>query len=674
MNISTCLRGHRRAKKSCIECSLAAAAGVLLAWNSAMGAEPERGIPSESQFYAEIPVVLTVTRLAQPKSEAPAAVTVIDREMIRASGARRIADLFHFVPGFQVTYDSGFFPIVTYHGLSGNYAQRLQVLVDGRSVYDVFIGGVFWNDLPLAIEDIERIEVIRGPNSAAFGSNSFLGVINIVTQHAAQGQGTELKLAAGEHRVRDGLVRHGWQTTDGHARLTAGYRQDDGFDGVLDSERASFATFRGDYRLGRVDTLEWQMGVNGNTYDVGHVGHPLDVPRDYNTTSHFQQLRWRRALGSNDEISVQFFHNYWRQDQDFQTASLDLSPFGLGVVQVPVSLDAVGERYDLEFQHILSPFSDWRFVWGAGARLDRAQSRPYFGTDKTFENHVYRLFGNTEWRARPDTVVNAGAMLEKNSLGGTDLSPRLAINHHLTPRDTVRAAASKATRAPTSLEENGNQQILYNGVLLDQGNLSGGGLKPENMRSYEIGYLGQLPARNLSMDVRVYRDQLRDLIISGRIPFPDLDGKAFVYRNSEEVDISGAEIQLDYRPSRETRFHFNYARMRASASSLISADRAREYENSVPAYSGSLLVMHRFADRWQGSVAYRRVGSLDWLGSGDFVKSQGRLDVRLAHDVRLDGARGEIALVIQNLGRKIVEFDHENFFDRRAFVTFALRR
>lgn len=674
MSLFTWRYACRYVKKFLIETSLVVAASVLLAWNSAMGAEPEREVPSETQFYAEIPVVLTVTRLAQPKSEAPAAVTVIDREMIRASGARRIADLFRLVPGFQVAYDSGTFPVVTYHGLSGNYAQRLQVLVDGRSVYDIFIGGVFWNDLPLAIEDIDRIEVIRGPNTAAFGSNSFLGVINIVTLHAAQGQGTELKLAAGEHRVRDGLARHGWQTTDGHARLTVGYRHDDGFDGVLDSERASFATFRGDYRLGRVDTLEWQMGVNGNTYDTGHVDNPLDVPRDYNTTSHFQQLRWRRALGSNEEISVQFFHNYWRLDQDYQTAPLDLSAFGLGMVQVPITLDAVGDRYDLEFQHILGPFSDWRFVWGAGARLDRAQSRPYFSTDKTLEDRIYRLFGNAEWRARPDTVVNAGAMLEKNGLGGTDLSPRLAINHHLTPRDTVRVAASKATRAPTLLEEKGNQQILYNGVLLDQGNLSEGGLRPENMRSYEIGYLGQLPARNLSLDVRVYRDQLRDLIRSGRIPFPDIDGKAFVYRNSEEVDISGAEIQLDYRPSRDTRLFLSYARMRASASSLISADRAREYEDSVPAYSGSLLVMHRFADRWQGSAVYHRVGAMDWLGSGDYVKSHGRLDVRLARDVRLDGTRGEIALVIQNLGPKTVEFDQKNVFDRRAFVTFALRR
>lgn len=310
LTLVTWRRVCRYVKKFFIEISLAVAAGVLLVSNSAMGAEPEREIPSETQFYAEIPIVLTVTRLAQPKSETPAAVTVIDREMIRASGVRKIADLFRLVPGFQVAYDKGTRPIVTYHGLSSAFARRMQVLVDGRSVYDVSIGTVSWNDLPLAIEDIERIEVIRGPNTAAFGSNSFLGVINIITLHASQDQGTELKLATGEHRVRDGLVRHGWQTTDGHARLTVGYRQDDGFDGQLDSERVPFAAFRGDYRLGRVDTLEWQMGVNGNTYDTGSVGSPTDGPRDNNITSHFQQLRWRRALGMNEEISVQFFHAF----------------------------------------------------------------------------------------------------------------------------------------------------------------------------------------------------------------------------------------------------------------------------------------------------------------------------------------------------------------------------
>jgi len=652
------------------------APGLLLACSSVIGAESEQGFPSEEMFLSEVPVVLTVTRLAQPKTETPAAVTVIDRDMISASGVRKIADLFRLVPGFQVGYNHGFRPVVTYHGLADEYARRMQVLVDGRSVYDVLVGGVFWADLPLAIEDIDRIEVIRGPNAAAYGSNSFLAVINIITLHASQEQGTSLKLAAGEHHIRDGFVRHGWETAGGNARLSLAYSQDDNLDNLPDSEYVPLATFRGDFRTSPVDTFELQLGINGDSHTVGHDGSQTGPPRDANITSYFQQLRWRRALDENEEISIQFYHNYWKKNEDYLTAPLDLSALGLGVVPVPISSDGAADRYDLEFQHILNPFNDWRFVWGAGARLDQARARAYFGTDDTVENRIYRLFGNAEWRARPDTVVNAGAMLEKDDLGGTNLSPRLALNHHLSPHDTVRFSASTATHTPVFIEEKGNARFFYNGVLLESDIESRGGLKAETMRSYEIGYLGQIPDPNLSIDLRIYQDRIHNQISELNVPSADpMNGRTLDYRNEGQVEVRGTDIQLDYRPTRDTRFILSYANMKAFADGL-SADAnftAEEHQRSVPAFSGSLLVMHRFSSLWQGSLAYYRTDDIDWLGSGDYNKGHGRLDVRIARNFRLDGARGEAAFVIQNAGPKYMEFDDEGRFDRRAFVTLSLK-
>lgn len=640
-----------------------------------MGADSEKELPSEKMFLSEVPVVLTVTRLAQPRSETPAAVTVIDRDMIRASGARKIADLFRLVPGFQVGYNHGFQPTVTYHGLADEYARRMQVLVDGRSVYDVLIGGVFWTDLPLAIEDIDRVEVIRGPNTVAYGSNSFFAVINIITLHASQEPGTALKVTAGEHRVRDGFVRRGWETTSGNARLSLAYKQDDGLDALPDSERIPIATFRGDFRMNATDTFELQLGINGATYVEGHTGSQTGGPRDSDITSSFEQLRWRRTLGADEEISIQFFHNYWKDDEDYLTEPVDLGALGLGVVQVPVSFDAVENRYDLELQHIFSPFNDWRVVWGAGARLDQARSRTYFGVDDTIENRIYRLFGNAEWRARPDTVVNAGAMLEKNGLGGTDLSPRLALNQHLSPHDTLRLSASKATRAPTLVEEKGDSKFFYQGVFLEQDILPLGGLKPETMRAYELGFLSRIPEWNLSWDVRVYRDRIRNLISELKIPIASVDGTTLAYRNEGEVDVTGKEIQIDFRPGRDTRLVFNYASMKAAARGFSAKANftAEEHERSVPAFTWNLLAMHRFSSLWQGSFAYYRLGDMDWLGSGGFNKGYGRSDVRLARGFRLDGTRGEVALVVQNTGPKYAEFDSEGTFDRRAFVTLSIK-
>jgi len=182
----------------------------------------------EDLYFGSLPVVATVSRLPQPLRDAPGSVTVIDREMIRASGARGISDLLRLVPGFQVTPLNTEAPRVVYHGLSDEeYSPRVQVLIDGRSQYSpLFRGGVNWNTLPVAIEDIERIEVVRGSNSAAFGSNAFLGVINIITQDASQARGASFGVNHGNQGVRDERVRLGGQVAGADVRLTVRQQSD----------------------------------------------------------------------------------------------------------------------------------------------------------------------------------------------------------------------------------------------------------------------------------------------------------------------------------------------------------------------------------------------------------------------------------------------------------------
>jgi iron complex outermembrane receptor protein len=658
------------------------AAGFLFICVGTAAAEPEATLSGEDVFLFDIPVVLHVSRLAQPTSETPAAVTVIDREMIRASGLRKIADLFRLVPGFLVGYNHGFQPVVAYHGLSDSYSRRMQVLVDGRSVYTATIGGVLWTYLPLPMEDIDRIEVIRGSNTAAYGSNAFMGVINIITLHASQTQGAAVGLAAGEHHVRDGFARHGWRSDDGEMRLSVSYQKDDGFDDLPDTQKVPIAVFRGDFRLSPGDTLETQIGVNDDQHTaghpgrrVGHLGNTTDPPRDAEVWSHFQQLHWRRMLSASEEIGLQFYHTYMKKNEDFLTAPFDLTAIGLGVIQIPVSLDIVDERYDLEFQHTLAPFQNWRFVWGMGTRLDRVWSQPYFDTNETLENDVHRLFGSAEWRASQNAIVNAGAMLENNGIGGTDFSPRLAYNHHLSSTDTVRLVASKATRSPTLFEEKSNFRFYYQGIPLERESFSPGGLAPERMTSYEAGYLGWLLERHLAVDVRLFQDRVRDLITEIEIPDNTLDGRTFSFRNEGEVDVSGAEVQLDYRPSRDTRVFLGYARLRAVARGLSAqaSFTVRNHEDSVPSSTTSALLAQRLLGPWWLSAAYYRVPRLFWLGEGDRVDGYTRTDVRFAREFRLDGKHGEFALVVQNSRSPYADFDNGAQFDRRAFVTFSLK-
>lgn len=144
--------------------------------------QAETALPSEVDFFAPQPIVLSASRLAQPLSEAPAAVTVIDREMIEASGFIEIADLLRLVPGFQVGLSSWNSSIAaTYHGQSDALPRRMEVLVDGRSVY-ISVLNVDWHDLGVELADVDRIEVVRGPSSPVYGANAFIATVNIITR------------------------------------------------------------------------------------------------------------------------------------------------------------------------------------------------------------------------------------------------------------------------------------------------------------------------------------------------------------------------------------------------------------------------------------------------------------------------------------------------------------
>ncbi|HAY11655.1 MAG TPA: TonB-dependent receptor, partial [Thauera sp.] len=174
---------------------------------------------------------------------APGAVTVIDRAMIRASGARSLHEVFRLVPGFQTFTPSDKPARVNYHGITDDtdYSPRVQVLVDGRSLHSpLFRGGMNWELVPVALEDIERIEVVRGSNTVSYGTNAFLGVINIVTVEPAFAQGLSVSTQRGSGGVRDYSVRGGGGLGEGGAfRLSVQERADDGLDhrDVLPADR-----------------------------------------------------------------------------------------------------------------------------------------------------------------------------------------------------------------------------------------------------------------------------------------------------------------------------------------------------------------------------------------------------------------------------------------------------
>ena len=162
------------------------------AWNTTGDAQlamTDTGQPEPFMLDKPLPEVLTATRLRQPKTKVPASVTIIPGDLIQQLGITSLWDVFHLVPGMTVAFVASNKPEVSYHGTVAGAQRRLQVIIDGRSSYNIDLADVIWHTMPVALENIERIEVTRGPDAAAYGVNSFLAIINIITKSPQDTQG-----------------------------------------------------------------------------------------------------------------------------------------------------------------------------------------------------------------------------------------------------------------------------------------------------------------------------------------------------------------------------------------------------------------------------------------------------------------------------------------------------
>lgn len=649
----------------CLE--FAAIASLVLAPLSLRAGPPSdyAGETSENYFLAELPVVLSASRLAQPLADAPSAVTVIDREMIKASGVREIADLFRLVPGFQVSSANGANPVVNYHGLSGQYNPSMQVLVDGRSYYSpYYLGGVNWNSLPVSLDDIERIEVVRGSNSAAYGANAFLGVANIITRDPSQTRGGLVSVGMGDQGIRENLFRYGGAAGSLDYRFTAGRREDSGLNDVYDSKHVSFFNFRGDLRLNPQDVMHIQFGANENSTGAGFLGNTSNPLRTQLASHYFGQLQWRRALGQDEEISVTGYH--------VRDGGVENYTAYLGPIPVPIDWGRRTERTNIELQHIFRPRDDMRLVWGLEHRLDRVSSQFLFATNDWQQTTLSRAFGNLEWRVKPWLLVNAGAMVENYSLTGTDISPRIMLNFQPSRDHTVRAGVSKAERTPSLMEDKGDVRLYSgSGVFLGRLFQSLTMLRPERVLAREISYLGEFRRYGLTLDARIFDEHLSDLVTS-KPTFPLSTTRTFL--NAYRAHIRGMEYEAKWRPLAGTTISLSQSFVRIlGVEKLEGADTTpADMMQSAPTHRTTIFVSTRLPDAWQASLIHHWVGAMVWPAEGDPVPAYRRLDLRLAKTFKMAGYRAEAAITTQNAFGPYSEFRPEYKFTRRSFATLSV--
>ncbi|MES9945731.1 MAG: TonB-dependent receptor [Candidatus Thiodiazotropha sp.] len=678
---------------------------------------------TESYFYDDLPVVLSASRLSQAQSDTPTAMTVIDRKMIQASAALNLPDLLRLVPGFTIGFFSGTSTTVSYHGHADEYARDMQVLIDGRSIYDPLFGGIPWTEIYLSLDEILRIEVIRGPNAAAYGSNSYAGVINIVTEHPADLPGTMLSVTTGYEKTR--YVEAAYSDSVGKLdyRLSTSYKEGEGFDSRDDSSRAKWIKLDSDYNIDINNSIRTTVGAAYGNYDEG-LPSLLQTERELDNQYNYQFIEWNRVLSEKSKVSLQFYHNYYSVDDlnhlprlsdqinslddlqgfdesiraDLFAATLsggvyDFDAFlsALNLTDSPMLFSWIGlksHRYDLEFEYTSEPIDNLRVAWGVGARHDRGESYFLLQEDEPISRDLYRLFLNAEFYASPSTVINAGGMLEKFEGKDNVFSPRLGVNYHLSPTSTFRISGSRAFRMPTIYEDNAHLS-LYLGSQDDELNtwvINTEELDPQQIERVELGYFGNFTEYGVNFDLCLFHEKYSNIIdqyihfdiadpdrgITDELALEVLDQLnslyqrgALTYTNFGEVEIKGIEFEIDFRPTNRDLIYMGLSYLDISGNELkrikdgVPSFRENAAEK-IPKRTFSLIASHSFDDGFSASSAYYFIDEMEWPGEGDAVPNFSRLDLKLNKHITIPRGNIDISLILQNLHNENFDFYHND--------------
>ena len=624
----------------------------------------------EADFFDDAPLILTASRMSKPLDESPASVSVIDRQMIESSGVREIADLFRLVPGFVVGYRNGNTPVVSYQGMGQNFARQLQVLVDGRSVLIPSFGGVPWSNLPLLLEDIERIEIIRGPNAVTYGANAFLATINIITRHAAEDFGARYSLTSSDNSnpdIKDAYVRVGYHFNDLDWRLSAGSKNDDGFAGINDSKEIDKINFRLDLLSGSNQFWMLQIGTSNSNSGKGFSGQPTDAERNDDATNSYFNLLWESIQGATTS-TLRLTHT--RQEVIDNYVPDPFTFEGFPNVTTFIDFDRFSNRTDLEFIQSHDIDGDLRIVYGGSFRRDKVKSILLFNDGEYHDVNISRLFSSIEWRINDDWLVDFGATLEDSSITSTKSSPRLSIIRKLEADHVLRFVASKAKRNPILYEFEGTTVFSANipppgpgavDIQLWQGNDL---IMPENIISYEIGLRSQLELDGLSSDVKLFSYEMTDLITdmdSTTLANPTLPVLGFAPTAGNLIDarVTGIEVSINYSPmeSLDIRGGFTFLDVDTIENNL---------RESFPERTGFLSGNFRLDKNHELSAAYYYVDEMGWLDS-KLVPSINKLDIRYAYLID-ENSETQIELIAQNLLEEFEDYDPKNVHERTIFL------
>jgi len=608
--------------------------------------------------------VTSVSKKGQKVSQAASAIFVITAEDVRRSGANKIPDLLRMVPGVEVAEINASTWAISVRGFNGQYSNKLLVMVDGRTIYSPMFSGVYWDANTVALSDIDRIEVIRGPGASVWGANAVNGVINIITKKASDTQGGMLETEAGTGEHGSGALRYGGKLGGrGHYRVFAEGSNRPGFPSLQGgSGKDDWQHANGGFRMDVNPSARDVVTLEGNAYR-GNSGEivssmltiypPVNGLLDLRTRYSGWNLlsRWDHVASDSSETSLQvYFDRSTRAD----------TSYGFGI-----------NTFDVDFQHHVGWTSRQDFVWGLGYRLNSdstlATRRIVFTPgERTLQ--LFSSFVQDEIAIRPNRLfLTIGTKLEHNGYTGFGAEPSARVAWTPSARHTLWAATSWAQRTPSRSDRDIRANFGVFPGPLDQPLIIGYRGSPtqvaEQETSVETGYRGTLSNR-LSLDATCFFNQYEHLVsIEPGMPefemAPAPPHLALLNRfaNLSHGETHGFEVFADWKISRRWTINPGYAFLAmhiqrdAGSQDLLSGAST---EGSSPNHQAQLRSEVQLPRGLQWNTAAYFVGPLPALT----IPAYTRLDSNLTWQA---GERFAISLVGQNLLRdQHVEYSGPN--------------
>ncbi len=511
----------------------------------------------------------SAARKEQTLLDTTAAVTVIDQETIRRSGLMSIPELLRLVPGLEVTQINSSNWAITSRGFNAQFSNKLLVLMDGRTLYTPLFAGVNWNLQDILLENIERIEIIRGPGGTLWGANAVNGVINIITKKAIDTQGGLITMGGGNLKKMHAGLRYGDELNKNMAyRFYAkGFEQAD-----FNTSNGTGANDAWDARQGGM-RLDWQINqhndltIQGDLYSISE-----DSPAAKKNGGNLL-LRWNRTLQDDSNFSAQLFYDH--------------------TVKSSIEESSI---YDLDWQHSFSLSNQHEIIWGLGYRqvnISLENSPLISWNPPSRSDQTFSLFVQDEIPLQGDTLkLTIGSKVEHNDYSGLEYQPSARLLWHVNEQNMVWSAISRAVRTPSYTDTG----FLLNTPLSPATNLSIRGnpdVTSETVWAYEVGYRTQ-PMAQLSLDIAAFYNQYNHLVSTENLPVEGnfLTGFTFpqTFANKATATTYGLETALDWQamPHWKIRTSHTYLKMNLALTADSTDTSTIPTDDDIPRHQWQL--------------------------------------------------------------------------------------